>query len=199
MAVPEIDAGTAGDLAIAATGGKPVRSERERSSQPAFSPDDAPGARRFRLTSNGHRASDNNSGREARSALFESAGRCAGSWRRMRAFGAIARFSGPRPSFDDGRDLAGAEARVEFLGAPDNIWVHLGDLWANGVVGGLCVLCVFAVENARPSVPVVSRARARLGRPRGPGRGWRRWCRRCRGGCRAGVPRRSPMASRRGR
>jgi hypothetical protein len=33
------------------TGGKPVRSERERSSQPGFPPADAPGARRFRLTS----------------------------------------------------------------------------------------------------------------------------------------------------
>ena len=50
-AVPEIDGGTVGDLTIAAPGGKPDCSERERSSQPCFSPDDAPGARRFRLPS----------------------------------------------------------------------------------------------------------------------------------------------------
>ena len=42
----------------------------------------------------------------ARSALFESAGRWTEPPRRSRAFGAMARSSGPRASFDDGRDLA---------------------------------------------------------------------------------------------
>jgi len=48
-AVPRIAGGAAGDLTIAAPGGKPVCSERERSSQPFIPPADAPGARRFRL------------------------------------------------------------------------------------------------------------------------------------------------------
>jgi len=38
-----------GDLTIAAPGGKPDFFERERSSQPCCPPDDAPGARQFRL------------------------------------------------------------------------------------------------------------------------------------------------------
>jgi hypothetical protein len=36
----------------------------------------------------------------------------------MLAFGAMARSSGSRPSFDDGRGLGGAEVRVEVLLAP---------------------------------------------------------------------------------
>jgi len=48
-AVARIYGETVGDLTIAAPGGKPVCSERERSSQPCCPPDDAPGARRFRL------------------------------------------------------------------------------------------------------------------------------------------------------
>ncbi len=42
----------------------------------------------------------------ARAVLFESAGRWTGPPRRTCAFGAMARSSGPRPSSDDGRDLA---------------------------------------------------------------------------------------------
>jgi len=38
-------------------------------------------------------------------ALFESAGRWIGPSRRTFAFGTVTRFSGPWPSFDDGRDL----------------------------------------------------------------------------------------------
>ncbi len=39
-------------------------------------------------------------------ALFESAGRWVGQTRRTLVFGAMARPSGPRTSFDDGWDLA---------------------------------------------------------------------------------------------
>jgi dienelactone hydrolase len=67
----------------------------------------------------------------------------------------MARPGGSRPSFDDGRSLAGAEARVEILFAPivsAFICVICGFSW-----GGRATFAFFVVENASPGVLVVSR------------------------------------------
>ena len=74
----------------------------------------------------------------ARSGLSESAGRWIGHPRRALAPGAAARSSGPRSSFDDGRDLATCSS------FENGHLRYLRYLWANcdGCVV-LCALCAF--------------------------------------------------------
>ena len=105
-----IDGGTFGDLTITAPGGKLDCSERERSSQPCCPPDDAPGARRFRLAPllfGRGGAVHSPTGAEEWRGLRSSRAQAAGSENRdERSLSErLFRPSGPRPS-SDGRDLA---------------------------------------------------------------------------------------------